>query len=256
MVAHQDHMVQGLFVREAALQSPEYPTPLIMIPGGTHGWWAYEEWLPLFAEQGWTSYALSLRNHSGSYTIPGEEYNQLTVHDYVEDVLGVLNWIGTPVILMGHSMGGIVAQKVAELVDLKALVLVAPVGPGQLGPINTPVPTDRPVLPDAATVRSHWFHDITEERFAAIYERLDPESPSVVNEYRGGKVLVDRARIHCPILVVEGEYDRSGVHDPEAVARFYDAEYVKVLDAGHDLMLEPVAGEVAETIGQWLLRIS
>jgi len=227
-----------------------------MIPGACHGWWAYEEWLPVFAERGWTSYALSLRNHTGSYAVPDEDYIQLAVHDYVADVLHVLDWIGTPVALMGHSMGGIIAQKVAELVGLKALVLIAPVGPGQLGRMNTPVPTNRPLMPDAATVRRLWFHTVTDERFAAVYHRLCPESPSVVNEYRTGRAAVDRSKIHCPILVIEGEYDRSGVHDPQAVARFYDATYVEAQDAGHDLMLEHRAAEFAESVAQWLLKVS
>lgn len=256
MVVQRDHTVHGLFVREAAAQTARFPTPLVMIPGASHGWWAYEEWLPFFAEHGWTGYALSLRNHTGSYAVPDEEFLQLGVHDYVTDVLRVLDWIRTPVALMGHSMGGIIAQKVAELVALKALILVAPVGPGQLGTMSTPVPSDRPLMPDAATVRKLWFHRVTDERFAAIYDRLGPESPSVVNEYRTGKVPVDRSKILCPVLVIEGEHDRSGVHDPQAVAWFYDATYVLALNAGHDLMLEPVAAEVADTIAQWLRKVS
>ena len=133
---------------------------------------------------------------------------------------------------MGRGMGGIIAQKVAELVSLRGLILVAPVGPGQLGTMNTPVPTDRPLMPDAATVRRLWFHDISDERFAAIYERLDPESPSVVNEYRTGKTPVNRSKIHCPIMVIEGRLDHSGVHDPQAVAWFYEATYFLALDSG------------------------
>ncbi len=255
MLVQRHHTVHGLFVSEAAPKTPKYPTPLVMIPGSSHGWWAYEEWLPFFAERGWMSYALSLRNHTGSYAVPEEEYLQLRVHDYVTDVLQGLDWVRTPVALMGHSMGGIVAQKVAELVDLKALILVAPVGPGQLGPMNTPVPPDRPLMPDAATARRNWFHNISDERFAAIYERLSPESPSVLNEYRTGKIPVNRSKIHCPIMVIDGEFDHSGVRDPRAVARFYDATYFLALDARHDLMLEPVAAEVAETIEKWLREL-
>lgn len=73
MIVQRHHTVHGLFVREAAPQTPKYPTPLVMIPGASHGWWAYEEWLPFFAERGRISYALSLRNHTGSYGVPDGE---------------------------------------------------------------------------------------------------------------------------------------------------------------------------------------
>ena len=254
MLEQRYHMVHGLYVGEAKTQQAS-PGSLVMIPGSCHGWWAYEEWLPFFAERGWKSYALSLRNHTGSYPVPDDEYIRLSVQDYVNDVSRVLEWIGAPVVLLGHSMGGIVAQKVAELFDLKALVLVGPVGPGQLGTMNEPVPEDQPIMPDAEAVRRLWFHEITDERFAKIYGRLVPESPSVINEYRGCKVRVDRGKIRCPILVIEGQCDHSGVHDPESVARFYDATCIVVPSAGHDLMLEPVAAGAAERIHEWLLGV-
>jgi len=79
---------------------------------------------------------MSLRNHTGSYSVPEEKYLKLTVGDYAEDVLKVLNWIDRPAILIGHSMGGITVQKVAEQKNLRALILLASVGPGQLGAIG------------------------------------------------------------------------------------------------------------------------
>jgi len=152
-------------------------------------------------------------------------------------------------------MGGIIVQKVAEKTTLKAMVLVASVGPGQLGPIRDPVPTDKPIMLDPATVRMVWFHRIDDEHFKRIYSRLTPESPGVMNEYSTGRVRVDRQAINCPILVIRGACDRTVVHAAEALADFYSAPYLIEPDCGHDLMLEPSALDVARKINQWLLSI-
>lgn len=251
-----DHVVKGLFVKRFfPTEHAPFDAPVVMVHGGSHGWWAFEEWLPLFAACGWSSSALSLRNHTGSYSVPQEAYLKLTVLDYVADVRDVLDWIGKPSILVGHSMGGIVAQKAAECGQVKALVLVAAVGPGQLGPLRDPLPVNKPVFLDREMVRKNWFYAIDPTKFNAIYERMVPESPSVINEYSTGKVLVEREKIQCPVLVLRGACDRSAVHEPQAIASFYQAPFRIEPDCGHDLMLEPMAEGVAEGIHHWLLSV-
>ena len=98
-----------------------------------------------------------------------------------------------------------------------------------------------------------WFHRIGQDEFDAIYARLVPESPSVINEYSSGAVQIDRDAVNCPILVVGSEFDRTTVHHPRAIADFYRAELTIVPDCGHDLMLEPAAEEAAARIERWLL---
>jgi pimeloyl-ACP methyl ester carboxylesterase len=226
-----------------------------MVPGGSHGWWAFEIWLPFFASSGWPSYALSLRNHTGSYSLPDKEFVHLTLDDYVDDVSTVLTWLGKPAVLIGHSMGGIIAQKAAEKTALKAMVLAASVGPGQLGAIRDPVPTGKPIMLDSDTVRSIWFHKIDDESFKRVYSRLTPESPEVINEYSSGTVKVDREAINCPILVIRGACDHTVVHSAEALADFYHASCHIEPECGHDLMLEPPALDVAQNVNQWLLSV-
>jgi pimeloyl-ACP methyl ester carboxylesterase len=249
----RDHLVKGLFVRETAPQGREARRhPLLMVHGGSHGWWAFEPWLEFFAGLGWRSYSISLRNHADSYSVDPSEYLRLTVQDYADDVLAAMDFINGIPVLIGHSMGGIVVQKVADTKDLAAMVLVSPVGPGQLGPMRDPLPSDKPVMLEPREVRDLWFHNIDQERLNALYRRLAPESPSVINEYSGGSVTIQREAIDGPILVVSGEFDRTAVHPGTAVAGFYKADYMSAAGCGHDIMLEPAGTAVAEDIDLWL----
>jgi len=252
-IIHADHLVDGLFVREVLpAERAKMRTPLVMVPGACHGWWAYEKWLPFFAQTGWKSYALSLRNHTDSYPIPDEEYLGLRVHDYVEDVMAVLAWLCEPAVLLGHSMGGIIAQKVAEAMDLPALILVASVGPGQLGATREALPEDKAVMLEREAVRSAWVGRLDDAGFNSLYEGLVPESPSVINEYSLQQVPIDRAAISCPVLVVGAEYDHSAVHDFRSVAKFYGADSFMIPDSGHEIMLEENSLFAAEKIERWM----
>jgi len=251
-----DNNVAGLYVKGVSRIEPTcLKSPILMVHGACHGWWAYHKWLPFFAAAGWKAYAMSLRNHNGSYSTPEERYHELAVEDYADDVLRVLTWLDRPAILIGHSMGGITVQKAAEQANLKALILLASVGPGQLGAIRDPLPTDKTFMYSPEQARKMWFYKIDDQSFNAIYQQLVPESVSVMNHYSSGDLRVDRSKIGCPIFVVGAEHDQTVVHNFQSIADFYNGERLFVPDAGHDFMLEPAAIDVAISINHWLLSV-
>ena len=255
-VTQKNHSVQGLFVKEyVPTKNLSKAASILMIHGGCHGWWAFEKWGPHFAAKGWKVFALSLRNHTDSYSMPTAQYIKLSLKNYVDDVLTVVRWIDGHFILLGHSMGGLIAQKLAEVIRPQALVLVSSVGPGQLGKMRDPFPDDSPIVVDAVTARALWFHDIDDAEFDSINKRLVPESTSVVNEYSGGHVKVNRTKITCPVMVTGGKEDVSPVHKQQSIAEFYGVEHTLFPNCGHDLMLERRAFEAAEVIEQWLCRL-
>jgi len=251
-----EYAVNGLFVKGISRIEPTcLNTPILMVHGACHGWWAYRKWLPFFAAAGWRVYSMSLRNHSGSYSVPEETYQKLAVDDYAEDVLKVLAWIDQPAILIGHSMGGITVQKAAEQAKLRALILLASVGPGQLGAIRDPLPLDKTFMFSPEQARDIWFYKIDDPSFNAIYQQLVPESVSVINHYSTGALTIDRSKIRCPVFVIGAEHDRTVVHNFQSIAEFYHGDRLLVPDAGHDFMLEAAAIDVAIGINHWLLSV-
>lgn len=83
-------------------------------------------WRPLMQamrERGISTAALSLRGHGRSAGV--DHLQEWRIEDYIEDVIRVIQQFDTPVTLVGHSMGGLVAQLVAVRTAVRGLVLMA-----------------------------------------------------------------------------------------------------------------------------------
>jgi len=253
-LVQRQHDVGGLFVQEVSPAKQGTSGALILVPGGFHGYWAFEAWMGVLACGGWSCYAMSLRGHTGSRPLTEKEWTSIRVADYVADLHSVQDWIGSPVAMLGHSMGGLITQLGALDRDTLALVLVSSVGPGQLGSIRDPFPTDRPLVFERDFARRLWFHKVDDSTFNRFYARLSSESPSVLNDYSDGSIYVDADRVDCPVLAIGGEHDATPVHAAHRIAEFYRGDYVVVPDVGHNLMYEPGGRGVAQLIVRWLSR--
>lgn len=236
------HVVSGLHVREEVLEDgPVLTPPLLFLHGRCHGAWAYIRWSSYFAHAGWRCFALSLRNHPGSRRLSGADFLGTSLEDYVADLRTALDWAGEACVVVGHSLGGIVAQKAAETTRLAGLVLVASVGPSQLGRHGDDYPADQ-LVDDRAYY--------TERGQPELARRVVPESPLALNQVRG-RTPVDRSAITCPVLVIGGALDDTGVHDPESIARFYDCPSIVIPAGTHDLMLDGTSLVAAAAISSW-----
>src|SRR5262249_52564890 len=96
-------------LHEPAVGDFENP-PLLFIHGSYCAAWIWAEYyLPFFGAHGYACYALSLRGHGGS---PGDvEWTSLA--DYVADAALIAAALPRPPVLIGHSLGGLIAQYVA-----------------------------------------------------------------------------------------------------------------------------------------------
>lgn len=82
----------------------------ILVHGAYHGGWCYEKVVPLLAAAGHTTIAVDLPGH-GNNRVPIEE---VTLDAYVDHVCNVVAAQAEPVILVGHSLGGMTITQVAE----------------------------------------------------------------------------------------------------------------------------------------------
>ena len=69
-------------------------------------------WAPVIARTAreWRSYALDLRGHGRSARTPG----RYRLDDYIDDADRLLQVIGEPAVVVGHSLGAVVAASLAQ----------------------------------------------------------------------------------------------------------------------------------------------
>jgi pimeloyl-ACP methyl ester carboxylesterase len=228
---------------------------VLMIPGSAHGWWAWRFWMPAFAASGFAAHALSFPNHTDAAVLPEDAFCALGLEDYVARVRQAMDAVEGRVVLVGHSLGGVVAQVAAQRTAPAALVLVASAGPRQLGRTRRDdFPADAPVRWTREAARARWFADADPAVVEWALDRVTAESPGVLNG-SGGRAEVDPARIGCPVLVVRGGRDASSVPEGKKLAALYGAELLDLPEAGHDLMLERGALRAARRVVGWLDRV-
>ena len=95
----------------------------VLIHGAWHGAWCWEKIVPMLTRCGHEAIAVDLPGHGADRT----PVSQVTLDAYTDRVCGVLDRLGQPAILVGHSMGGIIISQTAEYrpQKIKALVFVA-----------------------------------------------------------------------------------------------------------------------------------
>src|SRR5437879_175055 len=90
------------------------------------GSWLFERPLALAAAAGWEAWAINLRGHHGSR--PVADLGRVRLADYVQDVTDALQKV-RPAIVIGYSMGGLLAQIVAARPEVRAAVFMVSAAP-------------------------------------------------------------------------------------------------------------------------------
>lgn len=111
-------------LKEPARGSRRGP-PLLFIHGGFHGAWCWaDHFMPWFAERGFECFAVSYREHGANPRT--DRHAEWRLKDYVEDVSNAIRRLDARPVLVGHSLGGTIAQKVAASESFPGMVLLAP----------------------------------------------------------------------------------------------------------------------------------
>jgi len=239
--------------------------PILFLHGAFAGAWCWaEQFMPYFAERGLDCYAVSLRGHGGS---AGRE--RLTWHslgDYVDDLAEAIEHIGRPPVVVGHSMGGMVAQKYLERAPLPAVALLASVPPQGLLAATMSLALLKPdVLTELngllyngrasleAMRQALFAGPVAADRLTRYYRLMQPESPRAIWDM----TFFDLPQIWRmklpPMLVLGAEGDLMvPAKEVELCAQTYGVSAQIFPAMGHAMMLDAGWQNVAERIIEWL----
>jgi pimeloyl-ACP methyl ester carboxylesterase len=260
-VTEREVVVDG--VRLAIAEAGEGGRPFLLVHGFTGAKEDFTDFLERLAEAGWHAVAPDNRGHGSSDAPAGIE--SYSLDRFATDVLGLADqlWPGRPFVLLGHSMGGMIAQVLAvrEPGRLAGLVLmdtghgrlhipadqlekidaiVQEIGTAGLADIQArqtePGPLDSPAHLKLMAERAGYreFND----------RKLRAASPdmyrAMIKVICGADDRLDSlAAIRVPTLVVVGEQDAPFIKASENMAKTIPGAELAVLpDAGHSPQFE------------------
>src|SRR6185436_6652605 len=102
-------------------------SPVVLIHGAFCGPWSLQGLQQKFERCGYSCTAPALRFHDRARPPPALATTGLA--DYAADLEDEVRALRSPPILVGHSMGGLMAQQVAARTKVAALILLAPSAP-------------------------------------------------------------------------------------------------------------------------------
>ncbi len=240
---------------------PSSADPLVMLHGGAWDWQEYLSLIPSLAQK-WHVYALDFRGNGRS----GWVRDSYRLQNFAEDNAQFLGQLKAPAVLVGHSLGGVVALMVATRCADKVKALILEDAPISLQNYRRIIDLSRDMFGVWLELKKqaqsehelvlllaqHYggFPGATSSWllfFARCLWQLDPtffngmlrDFDGFAAGYDGHQLL---AKIYCPVLFLRGEPTLGAVMTDEEIAWLegtcINVRCVQISGVGHLLHLE------------------
>ncbi|MEO0343415.1 MAG: long-chain-fatty-acid--CoA ligase [Pseudomonadota bacterium] len=236
---------------------------LLFVHGAWSSSWYWDNFfLPWFADCGYRCRALSLRGHGTSEG----RVRWSSVSQYVSDVAVAAQGLENPV-LIGHSMGGFIAQLYANQHPVRALALLVSIPPSGAWHALYRVATERPkaLLRTLATLNLYGVVAETDTARGLLFSRdesrTDKDHLLQHLEAESFRAFLDmlfnpvrkRAPAGTPVTVIGAEFDQIVSHRNVAeTARVHGVDPVMLPLASHMLTVDDRWQDAASLIEHWL----
>ncbi|MBF7682884.1 alpha/beta hydrolase [Acinetobacter sp. B5B] len=243
-----------------------------------HGTWSsgqsWSECVPLLSQAGFEVYCPDLKDHHLSYQQTLTAVANLSLTDYVADIERFIAELKQPVWIVGHSLGGLIAQQVATKQPscCKGLILL---GPAPMAGIFSLYPTmvlsfykhflqwgfwKKPVLPSKKVLAKYCMNEQSADAQNAVYESLVADSGRAYTEmafwFLDSKkaAMVHTQHFHAPVLVISGTQDKVVVSNiAKATAKRYkNSHYILMKGADHSYTMGRYKHQTIEHILNWI----
>jgi len=267
-VIKAEHIALEHFIPEKILQD----TKILFIHSSGHGSWLWHNFLAYFAARGYDSWALNLRGHY--LAPPVANWADVGSDAYLEDINQAVKLTGKNVVLVGHSMTGVLILKYAESHDVAGLIVSQSGLPGPTMKkrgieIQRPKPpkgkrmmTETAILPmkDRAMVEAILFDkgNVDEASIQLVLEKLGEESLRAAKEIAA--LPVEPAKITEPVFVLGFDAAKLGMKTSvdmgKVLAEEFNArDYTVIEPGGHNYMLEKNWQSFARQFQVWIESI-
>jgi len=235
--------------------------PLVMLHGGAWSWQEFISLIPSLSQR-WRIYALDLRGNGKSGWLAGH----YCLEDFTEDTVEFIKQLNTSAVLVGHSIGGVIALEVAGLCPERTKALIIEDAPLTLENYQSLIDSSRDMfglwldLKQSAQSETELSMALAEKYmdypgvtstwiifFAKCLWQLDPnffnsllyDFISFTKGYDYKQIL---AKINCPILFIRGETSLGAVMTDDEISWLKDhhtgVRLAQVQGVGHLLHLQ------------------
>lgn len=249
---------------------------IFMIHGMMAGPWCWENYRNFFEAKGYRCVIPVLRYHDmDPADTPHFKLGRTGLPDYIEDLEKEIMKLDAPPVIMGHSMGGLLAQLLVSRNLAEAAVLLCPAPPYGVMALK---PSAVRCFSDVLMTWGFWkkpfrfsfektvyscLHLMPEKDQKAAYSKLVYESGRAAFEiglwFLDNKkaAWVNPGEVKYPLLVISGKEDR--IIPTSVVRKVADryktvSTYKEFADHAHWVIGEPGWEEIAGFIHEWLVE--
>lgn len=238
---------------------------------------SWAAWKAYFEAKGYTVYTPANPSHEGS---PADlrvnispELNKVGFKDVVMNIVKLIDTLPEKPIVIGHSLAGLVVQKLVEMDKSVAGISINGAPPKNVfapfQTIKTVLPVvnffkgNSPFMGSRDWYRYAFFNTLDQAEADKAYDAIAvPESRRIARDtLLDAFAKVDHRKPHVPLLFIGGEKDNifpasftqriaGAYHDPNSVTDFKKFE-----GRSHYIAGEPGWEEVAEYVANWIERL-
>jgi len=186
--------------------APQRRRAFVLVHGAANSARVWTFWQQALAQAGWPSFALDLRGHGDSSAC---DLSGTGMSDYADDLQSLLGSISPAPVLMGWSMGGLVAMMAASTGQASACIGLAPSTPALARDSSAPLRTgefgaEEYGITDVQSRQQTTMPDLDREECGVALTSLGRESRLARDERAAGVVVPS---LPCPLFIATGSAD-------------------------------------------------
>jgi pimeloyl-ACP methyl ester carboxylesterase len=252
-------------------------TTILFIHGMFQNPKSWNKWIAYFESKGYRCIAPAWPYHEGE---PAElknnvppELGDLRLQTVINNMAAIAQCCDTRPIVIGHSVGGLIAQVLVSKQLAEAAVCISSVAPNRMlafdwdffknnAMIANPLKGDEPYLMDAEGFHTNFANSLSNEASDAAYEAYTThDSRYMLRDCLGAAGEIDMELPHVPLLFIGGEKDEiipPSLNEKNSKAYKDEAsmsDFRAFPGRSHFICGEPGWEEVAEYSWNWLEQL-